>query len=102
MVGQSEPTPDLYLKDAHDRLDEWESRVKRLEREVEEARQLKSAMQKPVEQRVEPQLAAFRSRIQELATADPDNREFMRERVEAAEAELATAYEAVAAEFDVQ
>lgn len=102
MAGQNDLTRDAYLKNVHDRLDAWENKVKGLEREVQEARQLKTAMQQPVEKRLEPQLAAFRSRIQELRTADESNWEFMRERVEAAEAELAAAFNAVSTGFDVE
>lgn len=90
------------MKDVHDRLDTWEDRVRALRREVQETRQLKSAMQQPVEQSVEPQLEAFRNRIHELRTADAGNWAFMRERVEAAEAELSSVVDRVATAFDVR
>lgn len=102
MVGQNEQTRDSYLKGVHDRLDAWEDRVKALRREVQETRQLKSAMQQPVEQSVEPQLEALRNRIHELRTADADNWTFMRERVETAEAELSSTVDNVASAFDVR
>ena len=91
----------VYLEEIHNRLDNWESKVASLQEEARETRQLKAAMQQPVETTIEPLLEEFKSRVGELRTADEGNWAFMRERAEAAESQLANAFERVAEEFDV-
>ena len=100
------PTPDTalntYLKDVTDRLDDWERKIGRLQQKAQQARPLKSTWRQPVEQRVEPQLEALRNRINALRATGATGWEDMRGRVEDAEARPASAYEAVADEFDAE
>jgi hypothetical protein len=101
-MTRSETARDTYLKDAYDRLDKWERKIRRLQQETQQARQLKSAWRQPVETRIEPRLEAFRNSISALSTTDATNQNYMQERVADAEDDLATAYEAIAGEFDVK
>jgi hypothetical protein len=101
-MTRRETARDTYLKDAYDRLDKWERKIRRLQEETQQARQLKSAWRQPVETRIEPRLETFRNRIDALSTTDAANQEYMQERVVEAEDELATTYKAIAGEFDVR